>query len=323
MRLDALVDELGFYLAGDPSLEVRAFRYASEAEMTDLAFALNTREAGASKAKAILIPTGILPGKTLIYPKKTGADSHAAALALVARAFVRYGEAPDYEAAPHYRSISAFPGAMIGAKLQLAEGVSIAPFVSIGDNVCIGRNSRIESGAVIGSGVRIGDNVAIASGARVGAPAFFHYRMDGGQHVFCGIGGVALGSGVHVGSNAIIQRGSLSDTVLGEGSAIGHGVIIGHDAHIGANCLIVSMSGISGQVVMEKGSRIFGQAGIAERVHIGAGAVILAQSRISKNVKPHAIISGSYNRPHKEELRLRGFVERFSAKTRKDKHEGE
>lgn len=300
-------------MTGNGDLEVRALRYAPEAEENDLAVARNPREARECHAKAILIKSGIFPGKTLLYPSTSNSDGIATALALAAKVFTEHGEAPDYESMPYYHELPTFPGVMAGQNVLIGEGSHIAPFVTIGDNVKIGRNCLIESRVTLGSGLCVGDNVRIASGASVAAPAFFHYRQNGAQYVFCGIGGVMLGNCVHIGANAIVQRGTLSNTRIGDNSAIGHGVVIGHDAQIGVNCLIVSMSGISGEVRIEKGASVFGQAGIVEGVCIGAHAIIMAQSRVSKNVPPNSVISGSYNKSHKDELRLRAYIERFMA----------
>lgn len=313
MRLDAIARELGFTIGGQRDLEVRGLRYANDALPEDLAVARTLREGRQTRARAVLIKGGILPGKTLLYcsanPEKGGI---AAALARTALFFVQRGEAPDYDKAPRYQALANYPGVMAGKSVSIGEGTVIQPFTVLGDNVAIGRGTHIASGVMIGSGTAIGDNGYIDSGARVGSAAFFHYRAGTKRHVFNGIGRVSVGSNVTIGANAVIQRGALADTRIDDGARIGSLVVIGHDAHIGKNCLIVSQAGISGQVIIGDEVSIFGQAGIGERICIGHGSIIMAQSRVSKDVQPGEIISGDYNKRHKTELRFRATLERMA-----------
>lgn len=310
MLLSTIAERLNFALWGDGSGSVTALRFAGEARPGELAIARTTLEAERSMARAVLMPNGHITDKTVLLYSR---GAYASALAQTACLFVKMGEAPNFDSPLKYRELPEFPGALFGEEVIIGAGASIGPFTTIGAGVVIGRSARIANGATIGSGAIIGDDVVIGTGARISSPAFFHYRINGREYVFTGIGGVQIGNGVTVGANSVIQRGTLSETIVGRGTAIGDLVVIGHDAKIGENCAIISQAGLSGEVVVEERAAVYGQAGIAERIIIGAGAVIMAQSRIGKKVAPGKIISGAYGRGHRDELRLRAKLERMAA----------
>ncbi|HEY5656551.1 MAG TPA: DapH/DapD/GlmU-related protein [Myxococcota bacterium] len=87
-------------------------------------------------------------------------------------------------------------------------------------------------------------------------------------------GGLRLGSGVDIGPCSTIMRGSVGDTVIGDGCKIGNGVNIGHDTRIGRNTLIVAGAQIAGWVRIGERVRIWQGAMIKNGVRIGDGAQI-------------------------------------------------
>src|SRR6266699_2580261 len=76
------------------------------------------------------------------------------------------------------------------------------------------------------------------------------------------IGRVIIQDGVEVGANTTIDRGAMSDTVIGEGTKIDNLVQIGHNVMIGRHCVLASQTGVSGSAIIEDGVMMGGQAGI-------------------------------------------------------------
>ena len=99
---------------------------------------------------------------------------------------------------------------------------------------------------------------------------------------------------------------------------IGDLVDIGHDVKTGSNCRITSQSGISGNAVLEDRVCILGQSGVAEYVAIGHDTIIKGRTAVIKNIEPFAIISGSYGRNDKEELRLQANLRRYFKERKSD-----
>ena len=233
LRLQDIARQLGWDYFGDGDFPVRSLRYADEAQEDALVFVYSDREV--RNVGAIITEPRLLPSNAnFIHCYFQEIDE---ALAKVAGLFIAAGLSPDYTKKPHQQMKD---GAMIGEDAKIGEGTIIEPFVSVGDDVIIGRNCRIEAGVFIGSGSRIGNNVTILSGSRIGVNAHYHYRENRRHKGFVGLGRAIIKDGAEIGANTIIQRGTLSDTVVGTNTVIGNLVEIAHDVKIGAGCLIVS-----------------------------------------------------------------------------------
>jgi UDP-3-O-[3-hydroxymyristoyl] glucosamine N-acyltransferase len=193
--------------------------------------------------------------------------------------------------------------AKIGMNCTIEEGVVLASHVEVGNNTCIQANTVIESGVLIGhncgiganvtiSHSLIGDNVVILPGARIGQ-AGFGFAMDEKGHVpVPQVGRVIIGNKVEIGANTTIDRGSVGDTIIGEGSRIDNLVQIAHNVELGRGCVIVAQVGIAGSSKLEEHVIAAGQAGISGHLHIGKRAKIAAQSGLMKNVKESEIVAG-------------------------------
>ncbi len=298
ITLQEISAKLDYGLIGDGALKVSAFKFAAEADENSLAVVLSDKEAIDTAARAVLTTPRILPiDKTFLY---CNFKKMSAAIVDVARLMIDAGIYPDYE--KNFEQVEKHC-AMFGKNFEIGEGSYVGAFANIGENVKIGRNCKIGAGVYIGSDVEIGDGVKIHSGARIGANCHYHFTQHHKQKSFCGIGRALIEDGVEIGYNTVIQRGSLSDTVIGAGTIIGNLVEIGHDVKIGKDCLIVSQAGICGGVEIGERVQIYGQVGIADRVKIGSDATIMAKSGVTKDIRAGQVVSGMFSRSHLDELK--------------------
>ena len=197
------------------------------------------------------------------------------------------------------------PSARLGKGTQAAAFVSIGqnvtvgcncyfyPGVSIGPNVQIGDDCIFYPNAVIYDGCRIGHRVIIQSNASVGQDGFGFATHKGVHHKIPQIGGVVLEDDVEIGAGCAIERGTLDDTVIGQGSKIGDAVAIGHGARIGPYCLLVPQVGISGSATLGHHCVLGGQAGVVGHIKIGNGARIGAQAGVINDVPDGATLVGA------------------------------
>jgi len=177
------------------------------------------------------------------------------------------------------------PGAVIGPHAQIGAHTVIAAGAVIGFAVTIGRDGYIGPNANITHAL-IGDRVIIHAGVSIGQDGFgFAMGRDGHLKV-PQIGRVIIQNDVEIGANSTVDRGALSDTVIGEGTKIDNLVQIGHNVVIGRHCVLAGQAGISGSTVLEDFVVMGGQSGCVGHIRIGAGAQIAGNAGLTRSVPP-------------------------------------
>jgi UDP-3-O-[3-hydroxymyristoyl] glucosamine N-acyltransferase len=196
-------------------------------------------------------------------------------------------------------------GAQVHASARIEAGVIIDPLAVIGPRAEIGAGTVIGAGAAIGPDVRvgrhcavgpsatvvhalIGDRVTIHSGVRIGE-AGSALLPDAGRHrKIPQTRRVIIQDGVEIGANSTIDRGSIRDTVIGEGTTIGSLSQIAHDVGIGRHCLIAAQVGLEAGVTAGDFVIMGSRACVAADVAIGDGAVIAGQNSVKADVAGRA-----------------------------------
>ena len=72
-----------------------------------------------------------------------------------------------------------------------------------------------------------------------------------------------MGNNVEIGCNNTIDRGSLSNTIIGDGTFLDNQVHVAHNVKIGKNCIITGQVGFAGSSKIGNRVMIGGQAGIS------------------------------------------------------------
>ena len=211
--------------------------------------------------------------------------------------------------------------AIISPTAKIGKNVHIAAHVVLEENVCIGDGVRICAGAFIGENttinngtvihpnvsiyhdVIIGKQCIIDSGSVIGADGFGLVKDKNRYHKIPHIGRVILKDSVWIGPNCCIDRGTLSDTVIGEGSKLDNLIHIAHNVQIGKNCAIAGQVGIAGSSILEDNVSLAGQVGIIGHLVIGEGSIVAAKSAVFQSLEPGSFVSGVPARNHKVRLR--------------------
>ena len=185
-------------------------------------------------------------------------------------------------------------------KVKFGKNVLIGKNVQIGKNCSIGHNSIIEKNVVIGSNCSIGsnviirnaiikDNVSILDGCIIGKKGFGFFPNNKENIRYPHIGIVIINEYSEIGCGSTIDRGSLSNTIIGKNTYLDNQIHIAHNNKIGNNCIIAGQVGFAGSSLIGDNVMIGGQAGISghlkigNNVHIGGGSGVL--NDISDNSK--------------------------------------
>ena len=212
--------------------------------------------------------------------------------------------------------------AIISSKSKIGKNVYIGPYVVIDDNVKIGNSSFIGSSCYIGEGTSIGknsniksnvsiyndtiigDSVIIESGSVIGANGFGLIFHKGENHIIPHKGRVIIKNKVWVGANCAIDKGTIHDTIIGEGTKMDNLIQIAHNVKIGMHCIIAGQSAIAGSTIIGDYVTIAGQVGIIGHLNIGDRCTIASKSQVTKSLKNNSFVSGIPARDHKKTLKL-------------------
>jgi UDP-3-O-[3-hydroxymyristoyl] glucosamine N-acyltransferase len=170
---------------------------------------------------------------------------------------------------------------VISKTAKIGSGCYIGDYTVIGDDCIIGDNTMIGTRVSL-QNCHCGNKSIIQSGVTIGEDGFsFERNADGELERFPHIRGVKIGDNVEVGANTNIARGSLCDTIIGNGTKIADMVHIGHHALIGKHCQIAAGTAIGGKTKIGDmcwtglNSTIKHETNVGNNVIVGAGAVVL------------------------------------------------
>ena len=188
-------------------------------------------------------------------------------------------------------------------KVKHGKNVLIGRNVKIGQNCFIGHNSIIESNVIIGDNCSIGsgviirntiirNNVSILDGCVVGKKGFGFFPDKERNFRYPHIGSVIIEDNCEIGCGSTIDRGSLSNTIIGKNTYIDNQVHIAHNNKIGDNCIIAGQVGFAGSSTLGSNVVIGGQAGISGHLKIGNNIQIGGGSGVIKDIADNSKVMG-------------------------------
>jgi UDP-3-O-[3-hydroxymyristoyl] glucosamine N-acyltransferase len=106
------------------------------------------------------------------------------------------------------------------------------------------------------------------------------------------IGIVVINDNVEIGCGSTIDRGSMSNTVIGKNTYLDNQIHIAHNNIIGENCIIAGQVGFAGSSTTGNNVAIGGQAGISGHLKIGNNVKIAGGSGVIKNILANSRVMG-------------------------------
>jgi UDP-3-O-[3-hydroxymyristoyl] glucosamine N-acyltransferase len=212
-------------------------------------------------------------------------------------------------------------GAVIGARVAIGRGTVVGPNAVIGSSCQIGRDCFIGASVTIQHAM-IGDRVFIHSGARIGQDGFGFVAGPAGPERIPQIGRVVIQNDVEIGANTTVDRGAMSDTVIGEGTKIDNLVQVAHNVVIGRSCIIAGHCGLSGSVRVGDYVMLGGRVGVADHISIGDRAQVAASAGLMNDVPSGERWAGSPARPMREFFREVAAIRALMKPKAKDASDG-
>ena len=190
---------------------------------------------------------------------------------------------------------------LIGLNVQIGKSCSIGHNSIIESNVIIGDNCSIGSNVIIRNTI-IKNNVSVLDSCVIGKKGFGFFPNNKKNIRYPHIGIVIIEDNCEIGCGSTIDRGSLSNTIIGKNTFLDNQVHIAHNNKIGNNCIIAGQVGFAGSSSIGDNVMIGGQAGIAGHLRIGNNIQVGGGSGVIKDIPDNSKVMGY---PAKD---LRNFI---------------
>ena len=188
-------------------------------------------------------------------------------------------------------------------KVKFGKNVLIGKNVSFGNNCLIGHNTIIEKNVSIGNNCSIGsnsiirnsfvkNNVKILDNCIIGKHGFGFFPNNNKNFRYPHIGIVIIEDNCEIGCGSTIDRGSMSNTIIGKNTYLDNQIHIAHNVKIGENTIIAGQVGIAGSSIIGNNVKIGGQAGISGHLRIGNNVEIAGGSGVIKSISDNSKVMG-------------------------------
>jgi UDP-3-O-[3-hydroxymyristoyl] glucosamine N-acyltransferase len=191
------------------------------------------------------------------------------------------------------RNVGISSNAVISKGAKIGFDCYIGDYSVIGENCKIGNNTIISERVSLVQNCSIGDGCIIQPGVTIGADGFAFERYQNGElERFPHIKGVKIGNYVEICANSSIARGSLSDTMIGDGTKIDALVHIAHNVVTGKNCELTAGTIIGGSTTLGDMCWTGLNSTLKDNIKVGNNALIAAGAAVIHDVQDEDIVAG-------------------------------
>ena len=194
--------------------------------------------------------------------------------------------------------------AIVSESAKISSGAYIGDYSVVGDNCTVGDNTIIYDRVSLMQNCNLGNNCIIQPGVTLGADGFAFERFESGGLIrFPHIGYVRIGNNVEICANTNVARGSLSDTIIGNGSKVDAMVQIAHNVAIGENCEITTGTIIGGSTKVGDMTWTGLNSTLKDNIKIGKSVLIAAGAVVIRDVEDQDIVAGVPAKSIKEKVK--------------------
>jgi len=299
--LGELAEYVGGHVCGDPNVKISSASTLGRAGEGDISFLVNRKyqkQLQITKASAVIVGTETID---TTVPLLVADDPYYAFMQIIVllhghRKHKKVGIRPQAsisDSAKVGADCHIHDFAIIADEAKIGDCCIIYPCAYIGRGVQIGNDCVIYSNVTIYDNCKIGNRVIINSNSTIGTDGFGYASHNGAHHKIPQIGSVVIEDDAEIGSCCGIERGTLGDTIISQGSKLGNLVTIGHGAKIGPHCLLVAQAGIAGSATLGHHCIVGGQANVIGHVNVGNNVTIAAQAGVINNIPDGQVVLGT------------------------------
>lgn len=319
LSLADLAHALGAGLEGDEGIEIRRLSEIQNAESGDLSFIANPKYhkyAKDTKASALIVAEDLKIDFANLLRVKDPQMAMIKALTLLNHT-PRTPEPGIHPTAVIADDVSIPSSAEIGPYVIIESGAVIGEDVILESHVTIGRQAQVGYGSwmhansVLYDHCVLGTRCNIHSGTVIGSDGYGFVPGPDGIIKIPQTGNVMIGDDVEMGGNCSIDRGTIGDTTIGDGTKLDNLIHIAHNVRIGKNCFITGLVGIAGSTTLGDRVRMGGQSGIIGHINVGSDVDISTRAAVTKDIPDGTTVSGFPAREHREELRKEALIQRL------------
>ena len=185
------------------------------------------------------------------------------------------------------------PRAVISENARIGSGCYVGDYVVIGDNCIVGDNTVIYDRVSLMQNCVVGRNCLIQSGATIGSDGFAFERHETGElEKFPHKGYVRIGDNVEIYANCSVARGSLSDTVIGDGTKLDALVHIAHNVVVGRNCELTAGTIIGGSTTVGDITWTGLNSTLKNGIRVGRNVIVASGASVIHDVPDGDIVAG-------------------------------
>ena len=185
------------------------------------------------------------------------------------------------------------PTALIDHNAKIGKNVNIGPYCIIG-NCTIGDNTFIDSYVKVFDGVQIGESCVFRHGCIIGGESVAYQKdEDGNRFHFPQLGGLIIGRYVEVGIYSQIDKGALSDTIVGDYVKLGSQCHISHNDKIGNNVVLTGGVIMAGSVIVGENTWISTRVIVNPGHSIGKDCFLSTASVVNQDIPDGEMWAGS------------------------------
>lgn len=203
------------------------------------------------------------------------------------------------------------PFCVIGPDAEIGAGAKLHAFCYVGDRCRVGEGCELFPGVVLYRDVALGDRTIVHGGAILGADGF-GYEWNGKQRVkIPQVGAVEIGSNAEIGANTTVDRATVGETSIGDGTKIDNLVQVAHNVRIGEHGVIAGLTGIAGSTTLGNRIVVGGGVGFRDHVAVADDVALGGRSGVAADITEPGEYFGSPAMPKREAVKSMLLIPRL------------